>query len=102
MEIITFKAERVSVEGSAQTSNVTVTVTVEANARNVVEDLALVDRLYNLEPREIIDETGATKLLTAFTEEELVTWARADMTDPTEMLNAIGLDAIYEYLSHVD
>jgi hypothetical protein len=98
METIIFKAESVSVESSPSTS--AVTVTVEANARDVVEDLCVSDRLHEVSPRDIIDEVGSTTLLQAFDEEELSMWVRDALTDPTDLLSAIGLDAIHEYLSH--
>lgn len=95
-----FSAESVSVEGRVRTGNVM--VTVEGNPRDIVEDMALEDRLFDLEPRDIIDTVGPAKLLQWFTVEELTTWVQDELTDPTDLLNAIGDEAIHEYLSHGD
>ena len=98
MATISFKAESVSVEGTPRTGDVM--VTVEADPRAVVEGMDVDDRLYELEPRDIIDEMGALKILQAFTEEEIAAWLRDGMTDTTDMLNAIGMDDIHEYLNN--
>ena len=96
MDTIIFNANSVSVEGNTRSSDVT--VTVEANARDVVEDMAVDDRLYELDARDIIDSFGATKLLQAFTEEELCAWAKDSLTDPVDLLNAIGEESVLEWV----
>lgn len=97
---ITFNAESVSVDSSHGTSDIR--VTVEASGRDLAERLDLDDRLYDLEPRDIIEQVGALKLLQAFDDQEITKWLQNGDTDPTDVLSAIGLDAIHDYLSHVD
>jgi acetylglutamate kinase len=100
-ETICFEAESCTVSSSRHTSNVS--VELEVVARNVAEALCVEDRLYNMDMRDIIDEVGATKLLDAFDPQEISTWVQDTQTDTyVDLLNAIGLDAIHEYLSHVE
>lgn len=100
-ETICFEAESCTVSSGLRTSNIS--VELEAVARNVAEALCVEDRLYDLDMRDIIDEVGATKLLGAFTPEELADWvSTSDSDNYVDLLSAIGLDAILDYLSHVD
>lgn len=101
VETICFEAESCTVSTNRHTSNIS--VELEAVARNVAEALCVEDRLYDMDMRDIIDEVGATKLLDAFDAQEITTWVQDTQTDTYyDLLNAIGLEAIREYLSHVD
>jgi acetylglutamate kinase len=100
-ETICFEAESCTVSTGRHTSNLS--IELEAVARNVAEALCVEDRLYNMDMRDIIDEVGATKLLDAFDTQEISTWVQDTQTDSyLDLLNAIGLDAIHEYLSHIN
>ena len=57
---ITFPADSVSVDSTYHNSGVS--VTVEANGREVAAQLDLDDRLHDLDPVDIVSEVGATKL----------------------------------------
>lgn len=98
MEATVFKADKVSVE----TDYRGMTVTVEGNPKNIVEDMALDDRLHDLEVRDVIDFLGSTEVLQAMTEEDLSDWMSSAETDPTDMLNAIGEEAVLEWLNRGD
>ncbi|UHC81697.1 YbaB/EbfC family nucleoid-associated protein [Pseudomonas sp. NIBR-H-19] len=100
MQTTTFRASSVSVEGVARNGDVTITVT--GDPRQIVEDMDIDDRLYDLEERDIIDQVGSSELLVAMTEEELATWLRSESTDPSDMLNAIGEEAVLEWLNSCD
>ena len=94
---ITFPADSVSVDSTYHTSGVS--VTVEANGREVAAQLDLDDRLHDLDPVDIVSEVGATKLLEQIGEEEVRSWLLAN-SDPDDTLEHIGLDKIHEFLSH--
>lgn len=100
-ETICFEAESCTTSTSRHTSNIS--VELEVVARNVAEALNVEDRLYDMDMRDIIDEVGATKLLDAFDAHEITAWVQDTQTDTYyDLLNAIGLEAIREYLSHVE
>lgn len=100
MSEVTFYASEITV---TTVSRDQICVTVDANPRDIVDGMGLDDRLYDLDMRDIIDEAGSTKLLDAFTSGELADWVSTSHSDSyVDLLNAIGLDAIHEYLSHVD
>lgn len=94
---ITFPADSVSVDSTYHTSGVM--VTVEANGREIAAKLDLDDRLYDLDPVDIVSEVGATELLEQIGEEEVRAWLLAN-SDPDDTLEHIGLDKIHEFLSH--
>lgn len=98
METTSFKAGKVSVE----TDYRGMTVTVEGDPKLIVEDMALDDRLHDLDVRDVIDFLGPTEVLQAMTEEDLSDWLKGEQTDPTDMLNAIGEEAVLEWLSSGD
>jgi hypothetical protein len=98
METTAFKAEKVSVEHDYRG----MTVTVEGDPKKIVEDMALDDRLHDLEVRDVIDFLGSTEVLQAMTEEDLSDWLKDGETDPTDMLNAIGEEAVLEWLNNGD
>lgn len=101
MSTIWFEAESVSVSGGSRSSNVS--LEIEADGRIVAGALDVDDRLHDLDMRDIIDEAGAIKLLDAFTPGELSNWVSTSHSGSyVDLLNAIGLDAIHEYLSHVE
>lgn len=93
---ITFNADEVRVESAR---NNEVSVTVEANGREIAEQLDLDDRLYDLDPSDIVGEVGFEKLLEAMDEDDVRKWL-LENTDPDDTLEHIGLDKIHEYLSH--
>lgn len=94
---ITFPADSVSVDSTYNNSGVS--VTVEANGREVAAQLDLDDRLHDLDPVDIVSEVGATKLLEQIGEEEVRVWLLAN-SDPDDTLEHIGLDKIDEFMSH--
>lgn len=94
---ITFPADSVSVDSTYHNSGVS--VTVEANGREVAAQLDLDDRLHELDPVHIVSEVGATELLEQIGEEEVRSWLLAN-SDPDDTLEHIGLDKIHEFLSH--
>lgn len=95
METTVFKADKVSMEMDYRG----MTVTVEGNPKRIVEDMALDDRLHDLEVRDVIDFLGSTEVLQAMTEEDLSEWLSNAETDPIDMLNAIGEEAVLEWLN---
>ena len=94
---ITFNAESISVEGGRKVGEVS--VTVNANGREIAEELDLDDRLYDLEPHEIVNHIGAGKLLDTMDEAEITGWLSSSKVDPTEFLSAIGEEAVLEWLN---
>lgn len=94
---ITFPADSVSVDSTYHTSGVS--VTVEANGREIAAKLDLDDRLHDLDPVDIVSEAGADNLLQQIGEDEVRTWLLAN-SDPDDTLEYIGLDKIHEFLSH--
>lgn len=98
METTVFKADKVSMEMDYRG----MTVTVEGDPKKIVEDMALDDRLHDLEVRDVIDFLGSTDVLQAMTEEDLTEWLSSAETDPIDMLNAIGEEAVLEWLNSCD
>jgi hypothetical protein len=94
---ITFPAESVSVDSSYHTSGVM--VTVEANGREIAAKLDLDDRLYDLDPVDIISEVGVENILESI-DEDVVRKFLLENSDPDDTLEHIGLDKIHEFLSH--
>lgn len=94
---ITFDADSVSIDSNYHKSGVS--VTVEANGRDIAGKLDLDDRLYDLDPVDIVSEVGAEKLLEQIGEEDVRKWLLTN-SDPDDTLEYIGLDKIHEYLSH--
>lgn len=100
---ITFSAESISVENDNVYGSGCVTVRAEVTGRELADELDVDDRLHGLHMRDIIDEVSATKLLDAITPEEFTAWVEASSSDGyIDLLNAIGLEAIHEHLSHID
>lgn len=100
---IEFQADEATIGTGEHYGSGMITVTVEASGRSVASALDVDDRLFDLDMRDIIDEAGATKLLDAFTPEELTVWVSESYSDSyIDLLNAVGLEAIHEYLSHVE
>lgn len=95
---ISFEIDSVSVESIRRDG--LITVTAVGKGWKIAEALDLDDRLYELDVRDIIDHVGATEVLQAMTEEDLCDWLKSEETDPTDMLNAIGEDAVLEWLSN--
>lgn len=94
---ITFNAESVSIDSNYRTSEIS--LTIEANGREVAEKLDLDDRLYDLCPVDVADEIGRNKMLDAIGEEDILKWAIANI-DHDDILEFIGLEKIHEFLSH--
>ena len=94
---ITFPADSVSVDSTYHNSGVS--VTVEANGRDIAAQLDLDDRLHDLDAVDIISEVGAETLLQQIGEEDVRKWLLAN-SDPDDTLEYIGLDQIHEFLSH--
>jgi len=94
---ITFPADNVSVDSTYHNSGVS--VTVQANGREVAAQLDLDDRLHDLDPVDIVSEVGAETLLQQIGEEEVRAWLLAN-SDPDDTLEHIGLDKIDEFMSH--
>lgn len=94
---ITFEADSVQVESVGRNSQVR--VTVDAQPREVAAGLDIDDRLHDLEPHEIVNHIGATKLLETMDEHEICAWLSSSSADPSEFLNAIGEEAVLEWLN---
>ena len=94
---ITFEADTASVVTSYGTSSII--VTVEASGREIAGKLDLDDRLYDLDPVDIVGEVGAVELLQQIGEEDVRKWL-IENSDPDDTLEFIGLEKINEYLSH--
>ena len=100
---ITFQAESATITVGERYHSGLVTVCVDAKGQDVAEQLDLDDRLHDLEMRDIIDEVGSTELLDAIRPEEFTEWVSKSSSDGyIDLLNAIGLEAIHEHLSHID
>lgn len=95
---IAFEAESVSVESVGRNSQVR--VTVEAQPREIAAELDIEDRLYDLEPHEIVNCVGASKLLETMDEKEIAQWLNSSQVDPTDFLSAIGEKAVLEWLNN--
>lgn len=94
---ITFPADSVSVDSTYHNSGVS--VTVEANGREIAAQLDLDDRLHDLCPVDIISEVGVEKILESIDEDIVRKWL-LENSDPDDTLEHIGLDKIHEFLSH--
>lgn len=94
MNTITFEAANVTIEaGDYQTFR----VVLEADAKSVVEDIDLEDRLHDIEPADIVETIGAEKILSAISEVHFSKWIEAN-GDYYEALNAIGIEKIREWI----
>ena len=98
MEIV-FKASRVTTEHLGSGYGSYLEVTAEASGRDVAEALDLDDRLYELDPSDILTEVPAEKMLEAIGEEDVRKWLLAN-SDPDDTLEYIGEDKIAEFMSH--
>lgn len=94
---ITFDADSVTVEGARNTQ---VSVTIHANGREIAEQLDIDDRLYDLEPHEIVNHVGASKLLDTMDEAEISGWLSSSNVDPTDFLSAIGEEEVLRWLNN--
>lgn len=92
---ISFLADEVSVS-SAHFDQVM--VTLEADMCAVVEDISVAERLYELDPSQIVATAGAINLLNAMSEPHFAQWVKAN-GDFYEALNAIGIERIQEWIS---
>jgi len=94
MSTITFEAEHVGIEpGNYKKFQ----VTLEADMKEVVEDMDLDDRLHQVEPSDIVETVGAVNLLNAMSEQHFDQWVAAH-GDFYEALNAIGIERIREWI----
>lgn len=94
MSTIQFFAESVSVQAQGVMS---VHVTLDADMKNVVEDMDVKDRLHEIEPSDIVETVGAATLLDAMDETHFDKWVAAN-GDFYEALNAIGIERIREWI----
>lgn len=94
LSTITFVAKSVQLEGHDYPN---LHVTLEADMTNVVEDMSCEDRLYEIEPSDIVETVGATKLLNAMSEKHFAEWVK-EHGDFYEILNAVGYDGIREWM----
>lgn len=95
---IAFEAESVIVESVGRNSQVR--VTVDAQPREIAAELDIEDRLYDLEPHEIVNFVGASKLLDTMDEKEIAQWLNSSQVDPADFLSAIGEKAVLEWLNN--
>lgn len=93
-ETITFLAKSITIEGHDYPN---FHVTLEADATKVVEDMTCEARLHEIEPSDIIVIVGATNLLNAMAEQHFAEWIK-NHGAYYEALNAIGYDAIREWM----
>jgi len=96
---ITFKASRVSSELLGNGYQSYLEVTADVSGHEVAEALDLDDRLYELDPSDILIEVPAEKMLEAIGEEDVRKWLLAN-SDPDDTLECIGEDKIAEFMSH--
>lgn len=94
MSTVTFEAKAVSIEAGNYEK---FSVTIEADAREIVADIDVDDRLHDIEPADIIEEVGAAKLLGAMGEKHFSEWVIGN-GDFYEALNAIGIERIREWM----
>lgn len=92
--ILIFEAESCLVEPGTYER---LQIRVEADARDVVAEMDVDDRLYQIEPSDIVEELGANKLLSAMGEKHFAEWVLAN-GDFYEALNAIGIERIREWI----
>ena len=95
MSTIQFFAESVTVQAQGVMS---VHVTLDADMKNVVEDMDLEDRLHQVEPSDVVEQLGAVSLLNAMGEQHFDQWVKAN-GDYYEALNAIGIEKIQEWVN---
>lgn len=95
MSTIQFFAESVTVQAQGVMS---VHVTLDADMKNVVEDMDLEDRLHQVEPSDVVEHLGAANLLNAMAEQHFGQWVKAN-GDYYEALNAIGIEKIQEWVN---
>ncbi|MEE1917985.1 hypothetical protein V0R52_16475 [Pseudomonas asiatica] len=69
---ITFNANIVSVEGVSDTGQVR--VTIYGPTHEIAAELDIKDRLHDLEPDEIVNHVGASKLLEAIGKQAVLEW----------------------------
>ncbi|MFG3451200.1 hypothetical protein [Stutzerimonas stutzeri] len=96
---ITFKVDRVVAEQAGYAYGSQLNLTVDASGRDIAEQLDLDDRLYDLDPSDILLEVPAEKMLEAIGEEDVRKWLLAN-SDPDDTLEAIGEEKISEFMSH--
>lgn len=95
MEVV-FLADSASVE-AWKLDKIRVVVEVEPEA--LLEDLDVEDRVKGLDPHEVITAIGISKALGSLDESELTEWIQGSDIDPIDLLNAIGQEAIYEWIN---
>lgn len=95
MSKISFRAHDLEIEAFCGNS---VLVTVEADLTAVVEDIPVVERLYDLDPSDVVATVGAVNILNAMGEQHFDEWVKAN-GDFYEALNAIGIERIHEWLA---
>lgn len=95
---ITFDADSVSVESVGRNSQVR--VTVDSKGSDIAESLHIDDRLYDLEPHEIVNHIGAGKLLETMDEAEISEWLASSSADPNDFLSAIGEETVLKWLNN--
>lgn len=91
---ISFVAKSVALEGHDYP---TLHVTLEADMKDVVEDMSCEDRLHEIEAADIVQAAGATNLLNAMGEQHFAEWVK-NHGDYYEALNAIGIEKIREWI----
>lgn len=95
---ITFEADGVSVESLGRTGQLR--VTVDCKGSDVAEALEIDDRLYDLEPHEIVNHVGAGKMLETMDEAEISEWLASSNVDPNDFLSAIGEETVLKWLNN--
>jgi hypothetical protein len=95
MEVV-FLADSASVE-AWKLDKIRVVVEVEPEA--LLEDLDVEDRIKGLDEHEVITAMGINKTLSLLDEKELTDWIKSSDIDPIDLLNAIGQEAIYEWIN---
>ncbi|MNJ58628.1 hypothetical protein D3C77_542700 [compost metagenome] len=95
---ITFEADEVSVSSVGRGG--TVRVIVDGKGSDIAEALELDDRLYALEPHEIVNHIGAGKLLETMDEAEISEWLASSDVDPNDFLSAIGEETVLKWLNN--
>lgn len=92
---ITFRAHDVQVQAYCGD---TMLVTIEADLTSVVEDIPVVERLYDIDPADIVSTVGAVNMLNAMGEQHFGQWVKSN-GDYYEALNAIGIERIQEWVN---
>lgn len=91
---ITFVAKSITLDSNDYQ---TLHVSLEADMKDVVEEMSCEDRLHEIEPVDIVETVGATKLLNAMAETQFEEWVK-NHGDYYEALNAIGIERIREWI----